>query len=145
MIKPVSIFGILVLILFISCKNLFDKTDPRPLYLNNSSNRNVIFYNASEQLSDISDPRLGSHLYSFEIDPVKKNSTEEHRLFGLAWESYLESYPNSRMIVFVLDLDSVKKYAGPNTSYPPDSSHILKKQFVNMDTLIKNNWTLVYP
>ena len=138
MLKTVSIYSLVVLILFNSCERLFDKTDPRPLHLVNNSNRNIIFY-SWYGVSDINAPNLGSYLYSTELEVVKKNSTEEHRLNGHQWEGYLESYPNSRMIIFVLDYDSVVKYR-----HITDTSQILKKQFVSIDTLINNNWTLVY-
>jgi hypothetical protein len=143
MVKTVSIYGMLILIMITSCE-LFDKTDPRPLHLTNNSNRNVIFYQ-NYALSDIYDPNLGSYLYSTQLEVIKKNSVGEYRLNGGRWEEYLASLPNGRMIVFVLDYDSVVKYARPNPTYPTDTSQILKKQFVNMDTLINNNWTLVYP
>lgn len=140
-----SILTVLSCVLF-SCKALLDKSDPRAVKLVNHSRENIIFYNTRSTIIDIHNPDIASPGLRWELKVVSKESTGEYELWGTRWEDHLEKFNNKSMIVFVLNYDSVVKYASPSPSYPDsDTTKILKKQFVNMDTLVNNNWTLTYP
>lgn len=137
-----AIFLLVIVISFCSCERL-DKSDPQKLTLINNTDRNVIFYFSLVRDSIAVDlTNLGNRR---NLKSVKGNGSVNYSLFGSDWEYFFESFHNKTTIMFVLDLDSVERHAGSAIPYPASGDEILKRQLINIDTLINNNWTLTYP
>lgn len=128
------------------CGKLLSKSDPRFLTFKNNSDQNVIFYRSSTLYPNITDINLAKHSNRSDLRSVSRNSQDSYALRGIKWEDFLSDFPDNIMIVFALNYDSVVKYASPTPAYPgSDTTQILKKQYVNIDTLINNNWIITYP
>ncbi len=137
------IFLTSLLVISFCCCERIDKSDPRKLTLINNTDRNVIFYYSLVRDSVAID--LGSLGNREDFKSVNSNESRDYSLFGSNWEHFFGSFHNETTIMFVLDLDSVKRHAGSTIPYPASGDEILKRQLINIDTLINNNWTLTYP
>lgn len=128
-----------------TCNSKLSKADPRLVTFKNNSDKNVIFYRSFTEYPNISDTNLAKPNNSLTLRSVSNNSQDDYALRG-KWENFLSNFQDNIIIIFTLNYDSVIKYASPNPMYPwADTSQILKKQYVNIDTLVKYNWTITYP
>lgn len=125
-----------------SCKDLLDKSDPRKLLLENRSNLNTVFYlsNVFESSTiDFSDPYKRDQMKVVEIgQSLKYNSVAK-------WETVIDRYSQKELVVFVLNSDSVRKYANIIPPYPSNQDEVLKVWHLNLDSLTQNNWKITYP
>lgn len=130
------------LLLFLSCKDLLDKSDPRKLLLKNNSNENIVFY-----LSNVFESSTIDLLDSYKRDEMKAVNANQSIKYSsrVKWETVIDRYAQKEILVFVLNTDSVVKYANLEPPYPPDTNGVLKTWLLNIDSLEKYNWTLTYP
>ena len=128
--------------LLLSCKDLLDKSDPRKLLLKNNSNENMVFY-----LSNVFESSTIDLLDSDKRDEMKAVNVNQSIKYSsrVKWETVIDRYAQKEILVFVLNTDSVVKYANFEPPYPPDMSGVPKTWHLNMDSLEKFNWTLTYP
>lgn len=129
-----------ILISIISCKK---RSDPRRLQFVNNSKRDILFYKSHlgyPDINDINAIRKSSQIYR----QIKPGESFSYSPSNQAWESYFSNFNQATAILFVLDADSVNKYSNP-VLYPSNINEVLKLTYLNMDTLIKNQWQYIYP
>ncbi len=134
--------AVLAMIFFsLSCE-LLDKSDPRKLLLVNASSQDILFYRSVAYDSTYIDAQRHTNRVQMNVVQAWKSFEYSSRI---PWESILESSVENKFVVFVVNADSVRRYAGIEPLYPQNRNRILKIWTLNLDSLKKFHWTLTFP
>lgn len=140
--KNLLIISTVTLVFFISLYYYIKQQgfrDPEP-----DEKREIIVVNKSNKiiywlLSDYGS--FNSYIDEFVYDSINQNKKDSISCNGWSWESVADKSINKKICIFIIVQDSIDIYSIEN---------ILKKQIytkkilVDIDYLVKNNWTIVY-
>ncbi len=141
-IHRVKVIFLMVSVLIVASCELLDKSDPRKLLLVNNSDQNIIFY--MSYVYDSSGIDLTSAYNRSQMRAIDAGKRTEYSSRS-PWEKVQERYTENEFIIFVVNRDSVVKYAQTEPLYPQSSSGILKSWTLNLDSLKAQNWTIAFP
>lgn len=132
----------MVSVLTIASCELFDKTDPRKLLLVNNSDQDIIFYMSyvyDSSAIDLTDSYNRSEMLAIDAGTRREYNSRS------PWEKVQDRYAENEFIIFIVNKDSVVKYAQTEPLYPQSYGRILGSWALNLDSLKARNWTLEFP
>jgi predicted P-loop ATPase len=133
-----------MIIIGLSCRNVFDKSDPRKIKLINSSTQSIIFYRAVSY--DSSWPSSVETYWQLtnELASLLPNTSKTYSVRD-SWENIINNYVTKKIPIYIVNKDSVVKYAGSIQPWPHTLNDMLKSWTLDIDSFMHYNWVLTYP